>query len=96
MSSLHFWAQRLVTKDELLKQVWPIFVEEGNLAHIFVLRQMLEDSHQVQPISRRSNEDADSQVGEIQSIERSDPHRRSTPASTSSLRRRKLIRPAGI
>jgi len=38
---------QLVTKDELLKQVWPdTFVEEGNLARqIFMLRQMLGDSH---------------------------------------------------
>lgn len=36
---------RVVTKDELLKAVWPeSFVEEGNLAqHIFALRRALED-----------------------------------------------------
>jgi DNA-binding winged helix-turn-helix (wHTH) protein len=34
---------QLVTKDELLKEVWPdTFVEEGNLArHIFLLRKTL-------------------------------------------------------
>ena len=37
---------RLLTKDELLKQVWPdTFVEESNLAyHVFVLRRALGDT----------------------------------------------------
>jgi DNA-binding winged helix-turn-helix (wHTH) protein len=37
---------QLVTKDELLKEVWPdTIVEEGNLArHIFLLRKILDDS----------------------------------------------------
>ena len=37
---------RLLTKDELLKQVWPdTFVEESNLAyHVFVLRKALGDA----------------------------------------------------
>jgi DNA-binding winged helix-turn-helix (wHTH) protein/tetratricopeptide (TPR) repeat protein len=38
--------ERIVSKDELLKMVWPeTFVEESNLAqHIFVLRKVLGDS----------------------------------------------------
>ena len=37
---------RLVTKDELLKEVWPdAFVEESNLAyHVFALRRALGDT----------------------------------------------------
>ena len=37
---------QLVTKDELLKEVWPdTFVEEGNLArHIFLLRKTLGET----------------------------------------------------
>ncbi len=39
---------QLVTKDELLKEVWPdTFVEEGNLArHVFLLRKMLGETPQ--------------------------------------------------
>ena len=37
---------QLVSKDELLKVVWPdTFVEEGNLArHVFLLRKLLGES----------------------------------------------------
>src|SRR5436309_988689 len=41
----------LVTKEELLKQVWPdTFVEEGNLSkHIFLLRKTLGESEDGTP-----------------------------------------------
>jgi len=41
-------AGHLVTKDELMRQVWPdAFVEEGNLAQaISALRKALGESHQ--------------------------------------------------
>lgn len=46
---------RLLTKDELLKQVWPdTFVEESNLAyHVFVLRKALGTPPGTVCISRR-------------------------------------------